>query len=118
MLLMALPALGESAVAVEDKPYTWDGLATMAGATAAVLLIVQYTKTWLDKLTHIPTRAVVLVLSITIYVGANAALGGITWLDLPPLVLSGVMVAASAMGAYEVTFARKAQDKPSDDVTL
>lgn len=111
LTLAALPAAAEAASSAPDEngalaPYTWEGLATMAGATAAVLLIVQYTKTWLDMLVHIPTRAIVLVLSAAILIGANAALYGISWMDIPPLLLNAVLVATSAMGAYEVTFAK------------
>ena len=38
------------------EPFTWEYLATIAGATAATLLIVQQLKLPLDKLWKIPTR--------------------------------------------------------------
>ncbi len=90
-----------------DQFYTWESLGTFTGATAAVLLIVQYLKLPLDKIAHIPTRIVVLEISIAIQ-GAVAAMSGAgwDWHNVPLIILNAFLVALAAMGAYESTFAR------------
>ncbi len=84
---------------------TWTNLGTLAGATAAVLLIVQYLKPLLPKL---PTRILALGLAVVILEATTAIMGA------PPeayglALLNAVLVASSSMGAYEVTF------RPVDD---
>jgi hypothetical protein len=84
-----------------DEMMSWTNLGTLTGATAAVLLIVQYTKSLFPK---IPTRWLALGLAVLILEVTTALVGG------PPeayglAVLNAVLVASSAMGAYEVTFA-------------
>ena len=83
----------------------WTTLGTLAGATAAVLLITQYIKPLLPK---IDTRLIVLGLAIVILEIATAVSGGATQ-DYILAILNAVLVASSAMGAYQVTFA------PSDE---
>lgn len=83
---------------------TWVNLGTLAGATAAVLLIVQYIKPFFQK---IDTRLLALILSIIVLEGATAISGGAVQ-DYAIAVLNAVLVASAAMGVYEVTF--KASD--------
>ena len=87
--------------------FEWAGLVTTAGATAAVLLIVQYLKMPLDKIWKIPTRIFVLALSFIITLCAKAFSTGLLWPDVPLLALNAFVVALAAMGAYENTFGRK-----------
>lgn len=84
-----------------NEMMSWANLGTLAGATAAVLLIVQYLKPLFPKL---PTRWLALALAVVILEAATAIAGG------PPeayglALLNAVLVASSAMGAYQVTFA-------------
>jgi len=108
-MLMAMAMLMVPAVCLaegeEAGAYTWDYLISVGGTAAAVLLIVQYLKELLDKIAHIPTRLVVLVLAIGIQIGSNAVLHGLNWPDVPLMILNGFVAATSAMGMYEVTFA-------------
>lgn len=90
----------------EENGYGWGYLGTIAGATAAVLLIVQYSKAGIDKIGHIPTRLYVYVLAVLILFAAKF-LGGKFYVgDIPLILLNSVMVATAAMGSYEVMFSR------------
>ncbi len=115
LALLIVPVCGMAEVLREepapgpDGAYSWAYLASIGGTAAAVLLIVQYLKGYLDKLVHIHTRLVVLALSIVIQIGSKAVLHGLNWPDVPLLILNGFVAATSAMGMYEVTFAKKEQ---------
>ena len=104
-LFPAAGALAETAAAGEAL-YDWPQLGTLAGSAAAVLLVVQYTKEGLDKLIKLPTRLYVYVLSLLILLGASVFAGSFAWQNAPFLLLTAVVVANSAMGAYEQTFGR------------
>lgn len=89
--------------------HTWESLGTFAGASAATLLLVQYLKLPLDKLVHIPTRLVVLVVAFLILLAAHAfGTGRIDVRQIPLLFLNAVLVSLSAMGAYEASFSKAA----------
>ena len=92
---------------MESTYFSWEDLITPAAASAAVLLIVQFTKAPVDKLFgKIPTRLFVLVLSLMIVLGAQAFGGdGLSWQNLPLALINSVVVGAAAMGEYEVLFA-------------
>jgi len=87
-------------------PWTWAYLATIAGATAATLLIVQFTKVPLDRVWKIPTRLFVYLIALTIMVVATAFTSGITLNSFLLSVLNAFIVALAAYGSYEITFAR------------
>ena len=108
---------GEAGAWPSCAPYFY----TLAGATAAVLLIVQYLKPILPQ--RLPTRWLALIVALAILEGATAIAGGtLEAYGLAVLegataiaggtleayglaVLNAVLVASSAMGAYQVTFA-------------
>ncbi|HHW22585.1 MAG TPA: hypothetical protein GXX26_06845 [Clostridiaceae bacterium] len=93
---------------------TWEFLGTMYGATAAVLLIIQFIKAPLDKLWKIPTRYVVYVISLLILLSVEYVLTGTLTFDRTGLILlNAVVVAMAAMGTYEATF-RKVENKQKD----
>lgn len=84
--------------------YSWAQLATITGATAAVLLIVQFIKLPVDKVYHIPTRVIVYVIALLVMTGAQAFTAGFKWADFPLIVINAFVVGLAAMGAYEQTF--------------
>ena len=88
-----------------NELFNWGTMGTMAGATAAVLLITQYIKPLLPK---IDTRVLALILSVVILETATAIAGGNAQ-EYIIAVLNAVLVSSAAMGAYTVTF------KPSDE---
>lgn len=79
--------------------YTYQTLATSTGATATVLLVTQYLKSYLPK--WLPTRLFVLALSAFLLTGTWAAMGVKDWKELPLVLLNAFPVAFAAMGAYE-----------------
>ena len=115
VLLMALMLISSVAMAegeLPTEPFTWEYLATIAGATVATLLIVQLLKLPLDKVWKIPTRIVVYVISLIILLLATLFTGSLTVQSGVLTAVNAVIVALAAMGAYEVTFRKL--EKPDD----
>lgn len=90
----------------EEGGYDFGYLATVAGATAAVILIVQYTKTLVDKVAQFPTRLYVYILAVIVLLIAKMFGTGLAINDVPLIFLNATIVATSAMGTYEVTYAK------------
>lgn len=110
-VMMLAEPLAEAAVEVvaseiPTQPVTWDQLATIAGAAMATLLIVQLLKLPLDKVWKIPTRIVVFVIAFIVLILATYFTTGLTWSDALLTIINAVIVALTAMGAYELTFAK------------
>ena len=101
-LLPARALAEEVAAAPPQSLFSWGELGTLAGATAATLLIVQFAKLPLDKIWKIPTRLLVLVVAFIILLCAQIFTAGLSPESLPLIVLNSFLVAAAAMGAYEV----------------
>lgn len=118
--IVALPVMGEAVppdaevheaeeiaaepVPTPGEPLTWEYLATIAGATAATLLIVQFLKVPLDKVWKIPTRAFVYVIALLMLLGGTYFTTGLTVNTALLTAVNAVIVALTAFGAYEVTF--------------
>ena len=104
VMLCSSVALAEGELPAE--PFTWQYIATIAGATAATLRIVQLLKLPLDKIWKIPTRVWVYIIALALMLAATTFTSG---LDLQTGLLTAVnavIVALAAMGAYEMTFNR------------
>ena len=115
-LLTALFAVMLCSVAIAEgelpaEPFTWQYIATIAGATAATLLIVQLLKLPLDKVWKIPTRIVVYVIALIILMLATFFTDGITVQTGLLTAINAIIVALAAMGAYEMTFRRVDEKK-------
>lgn len=117
LALLMLPAMAGAEALVEvatevvaseipTQPVTWDQLATIGGAALATLLIVQLLKLPLDKVWKIPTRIVVFFISFVVLILATYFTQGLSWNDALLTVINAVIVALTAMGAYELTFAK------------
>ena len=87
-------------------PWTWAYLATIAGATAATLLIVQFMKVPLDKVWKIPTRLFVYIIALVIMTVATAFTSGLDVNSFLLCLLNAFIVALAAYGSYELTFAQ------------
>lgn len=88
--------------------FTWELLASNAGAVAATLLIVQYLKAPLDKVFKIPTRAFAFAVAFLLSLGGRAFGGtGMDIKSVPIVMLNALIIALTAMGAYEATFAKR-----------
>ena len=110
LVLMLLPVAALAEGGLPTEPFTWAQLATIAGATAAVLLIVQLLKLPLDRVWKVPTRIVVYLISLVLLLLANLFTDGITVQTGLLTAVNAVIVALAAMGAYEMTF-RKLDEK-------
>lgn len=104
MMLISTVALAEGELPTD--PFTWEQLATIAGATLATLLVVQLLKLPLDRVWKIPTRIVVYVIALAIMILATYFTAGITWQNMFLAAINSVIVALAAMGSYELTFAK------------
>ena len=117
LLVLCLPVmvLAESAPVIDTPTmqppvpaagYDWTALASVAGATAFTLLVVQFIKAPLDKLWHIPTRVVVYVIAFATLLVAQVFTVGFTIDGLALTAVNAVIAGSAAMGAYELTFAK------------
>lgn len=113
MILLPVAALAEGELPVD--PFSWEQLATIAGATTATLLIVQLLKLPLDKVWKIPTRIVAYVIALVLMIVATAFTVGLTWSNAGLAAVNAVIVALAAMGAYEVTFHKLEDKKPVEE---
>ena len=101
-LLICSVALAEGELPTD--PFTWEQLATIAGATLATLLIVQLLKLPMDKVWKIPTRIIAYVIALVVMLLATHFTMGLTWSNVGLAAINAVIVALAAMGAYEITF--------------
>lgn len=98
------------------EPFSWEYLATIAGATLATMLIVQLLKLPLDKVWKIPTRIIVYIIALIISLLATQFTVGLTLQNGLLTAVNAVIVALAAMGGYELTLAKlEKKNKPSDN---
>ena len=102
VLLMPIVALAEGELPTD--PFSWEQLATIAGATLATLLIVELLKLPFDKVWKIPTRIIVYVIALIVLILATYFTQGLTPNTALLTAINAIIVALSAMGAYERTF--------------
>ena len=105
-LILLLPVVALAEGELPTEPFTWEQLATIAGATLATLLIVQLLKLPLDKVWKIPTRIIAYVIALIVMTLATHFTVGLSWSTFGLTAMNSVIVALAAMGAYEVTFKR------------
>ena len=104
LMLTCTVALAEGELPTE--PFSWEQLATIAGATLATLLVVQLLKLPIDKVWKIPTRIIAYLIALVIMILATYFTTGLTWNNAILAAVNAVIVALAAMGSYEVTFAK------------
>ena len=115
VVMLCSVALAEGELPTE--PFTWQYIATLAGATAATLLIVQLLKLPLDKVWKIPTRIIVFVIAFVVLILATYFTQGLSWNTALLTVINAVIVALTAMGGYELTFAKLEKKKVNAEPT-
>ena len=91
---------------IPTNPVTWEQLATIGGAALATMLIVQLLKLPLDKVWKIPTWIIVFVIAFVVLILATYFTDGLSWNTALLTVINAVIVALTAMGGYEMTFAK------------
>ncbi len=95
-----------SEIEVPAEPFTWQYLATITGAAAFTLLVVQFFKVPLDKVWKIPTRLLAYFIALATMLVAT---GFTTGLDAQTVMLAAAnafIAALASYGAYELTFAK------------
>ncbi len=103
-LLICSAAFAEGELPTD--PFTWESLATIAGATLATMLIVQLLKLPMDKVWKIPTRIIVFLIAAIVLLLATHFTVGLTSQNAILTIINAVIVALAAMGGYEMTFAK------------
>ena len=101
---------GGAAGGLPTEPFTWEYLATIAGATVLTMLIVQLLKLPLDRVWKIPTRIVVYMIALIIGLLATQFTVGLTPQNALLTAVNAVIVALAAMGGYELTL-KKLENK-------
>ena len=99
------------------NPFSWEQLATISGAALATMLIVQLLKLPLDKVWKIPTRIIVFVIAFAVLILATYFTDGLSWNTALLTVINAVIVALTAMGGYELTFAKLEKKKVNTEPT-
>lgn len=115
LALAVLPfvAMAEGNITQEPpagEPFTWQYLASIAGAAAFTLLVVQFFKVPLDKVWKIPTRVLAYVIALIVMLVATAFTSGLTLQTALLAAVNALIAALTAMGGYEVTF-KKMENK-------
>lgn len=105
MIFLPICALAETGETVTE-PFSWQYLATVGGAAAFTLLVVQFLKAPLDKVWKIPTRFLVYVIALVTMLAATALTTGLNIDSVLLAAVNAVLAATSAYGMYEVSFAK------------
>ena len=109
---------GEAAVTgLPTEPFSWEYLATIAGATLATMLIVQLLKLPLDKIWKIPTRIIVYFIALIISLLATQFTVGLTLQNGLLTAVNAVIIALAAMGGYELTIAKLEKKNAKEPTT-
>ena len=91
---------------IPTEPVTWTQLATVGGCAMMTLLIVQLIKAPLDNVWKIPTRFIVFLISFVIMLTATYFIGNLNASTAVLTIFNAVISALTAMGAYELSFAK------------
>ncbi|MDD4753838.1 MAG: hypothetical protein PHT78_11440 [Desulfitobacteriaceae bacterium] len=81
--------------------FTYASLGTLAGAVAATVLVVDFLKGF-RLFKCFSTRCIVFIIAEVIVFLADLAAGNFTLKNIPLCILNGLLVAASAMGSWQV----------------
>ncbi len=94
-----------------NEYFTWEAIATYAGAVLAVTLITQFIKGigFIDK---IPTRITAYVVAVVVMTAAMFFTGSFSWANLVLNFINAVIVALAANGAHDA-LAEKTNNKLS-----
>lgn len=102
-----VPAVSDATITTPTEPFSWEYLATIAGAATFTLLVAQFLKFPLDKIWKIPTRVVVYCIAfIVMLIGTAFTADGLTAQSVLLALANAFIAALTAMGGYELTFAK------------
>lgn len=92
--------------AVPADPMSWETLATVGGASVFVLIVVQLTKSLLDKLIKIPTTLYAYIIAVITMLLATVFTTGLTPSAALLTLFNGWIVSATASKSYDVMAGR------------
>lgn len=99
---------------IPESFFTWADLATYAGATVAVLIMVQFTKE-LPGIVKIPTRIWAYILSVIVLVLATVfTVDAVTPSVILLCLVNAVIVAMAAVGSYHTVADIREKDKEKE----
>lgn len=86
---------------VGETLFTWETLATLAGASLLTFFVVQYTKNLIDRVVEAPTDIYAVVVgAITLFLAALAQGAEVCWQTAVLSLANGFLVAAAAGQMY------------------
>ena len=115
MLAFGGAALAEAISGEIAEPFTWEYLATIAGASTFTLLVVQFIKEPLDKLVKIPTRIVAYVISAAVMLVALAFTDGFTCGGVCLALANAFISALAASGTYDTVATKKTTEETDEN---
>lgn len=74
-------------------------LGTLAGATAATILIVEFIKD-IQPIKKIPTRCLVLTIAFILVISVTLAKGEFIFSNIPLYIINALLVTSSAIGSW------------------
>lgn len=94
------------------EPISWESLATLPGAIAAVSLIITVLKGVIGIYwTELINRVAALVLSVAVVMGVTAFSGSTDWPSLVLAAFNGLIVAGALLGVTRMYNAKIIKDK-------
>lgn len=93
-------------IEVPTEPFTWQYLATITGAAAFTLLVVQFFKVPLDKVWKIPTRLLAYIIAFATMLIATGFTAGLDAQTVMLAAANAFIAALASYGAYELTFSK------------
>ena len=90
--------------------FSWELLATLAGAAAITYLIVGKTKNLVDRFWKVGTELYAVLIGTIVLIAATAATGQkLTWASILLAVFNGFLVAATAGNMNDTAFKAKTE---------
>lgn len=108
MLVIPVTAFAEN---TNIEGYSWTLLASVAGASAFTLAVVQFIKAPLDKVWKIPTRMLAYIISFAVMFGSRMITEGFSFEAILYAGVNALVAGSTAIGAYEVTLKKHDEAK-------
>ena len=116
--MLVIPVTAFAAESTNIEGYSWTLLASVAGASAFTLAVVQFIKAPLDKVWKIPTRVLAYGISFGVMLSSKIIVEGFTFEALLYSAVNAIISGSTAIGAYEVTFKKNDEKKKAAAVTI
>ena len=105
ILMIPAVALADNGVVASPEFFTWEMLATYAGAVLATALIVQLTK-GIGFIDTIPTRIYSYAIAVIVLLLATFFTGTMSWSQGALCLINAVVVSLASNGAFDAVAAK------------